>query len=120
MEVSINKVHLGINELTVVANSKTEVFMLLKYTWKYYLLPLTHLDADYIHDIMTRIKKVRKPKLFLLHVFPVDQIKFIFVSFAKNLKVSDILKFGIDNDNIQRYIPTLRGKDFLQEIIYET
>ena len=66
MEESKNQVSLGIGRLTVVANSKTKVYKLLKYTGKYYLPSLTHSDADYIHDIMTGIKKIRKPKLFLL------------------------------------------------------
>ena len=43
-------------------------------------------------------------------MFRVDQIKFISVPFAKNLTASDILKFGSDNGNIQRYIITLKGK----------
>ena len=48
---------MGISRLTVVANPKTEVYMLLRYTGKYYLPLLTSSDADYIHDIMTAIKK---------------------------------------------------------------
>ena len=49
---------MGINLLIVVASSKREVFKFIKYTGKYYLSPLSHSDADYIHDILTGIKWV--------------------------------------------------------------
>ena len=58
MEEAKNQVPIGINRLTVVANSKGEVYKLLKFTGKYYLPPLSHSDADYIHDILTGIKRV--------------------------------------------------------------
>ena len=46
---------MGINRLVVVANSKREVYKFIKYTGKYYL---SHLDADYIHDILAGIKRI--------------------------------------------------------------
>ena len=51
MEDAKNQVPMKINRLTVGANSKREVYKLLKYTEKYYLSPLSHSDTDYIHDI---------------------------------------------------------------------
>ena len=58
MEEAKNQVPIGINCLIVIANSKREVYKLLKLTRKYYLPPLSHSDADYIRDILTGIKIV--------------------------------------------------------------
>ena len=66
MEEVKNQVPMGINRLIVVANSKREVYKLLKFTGKYYLPPLSHTDADYIHDILTGIKKVKMKEQYLL------------------------------------------------------
>ena len=66
MEETRNQVPMGINRLIVVANSKREVYKLRKYTWKYYLSPLTHSDANYIHDILTGIKRVWAKYEYLL------------------------------------------------------
>ena len=66
MEEAKNQVLMGINRLIIVANSKREVYKLLKYTEKYYLSPLSHSDANYIHDILADIKRVLAKYEYLL------------------------------------------------------
>ena len=66
MEEIKAKVPIGINRLIVFANSKRELYKLIKFIKKYYLSPLSHKDSDYIYDILTGFKKVKMTEQYLL------------------------------------------------------
>ena len=98
---------MSINQISIRARSKKEIYRLLQIEAYVYLPPIQQANRRYIAEVISGKKKVSRASDVQQHLKN-NQIKSIQVPHLQGLSMSNILDFARSNADIDQYLPVFK------------